>query len=64
MKSQNYTSMSKKNIADKYNISLSLLQTWIVELFKIMPHEEYIKQRVFTPKQVQCIYEALGDPEA
>jgi hypothetical protein len=56
------TSMSKSAIASAYGISLRLLKIWIVEMYQIIPQEEYIKQRVFTPKQVQKIYNELGDP--
>lgn len=53
---------SKKELAGLYSIGTRTLKTWIVDLFCIMSNDDYIKQRVFTPKQVKKIVDVLGEP--
>ena len=51
--------LTKKQLAKKYKISYNTFKKWIeaISELNLIPN-----QRLLTPKQVEIIYEALGEP--
>lgn len=50
---------SKSELAKLYGVHVSTFMNWIKEIadLKLKPN-----QKIFTPKQVELIYENLGEP--
>ncbi len=59
--------MTKGELAKKYNVSVKTLVNWIYknsELYKILKSYGYNEtDKVLTPKQIEFVYEYLGEPE-
>lgn len=51
---------SKKELAHAYEVSSLTLRNWLKPFNHVIG--EY-KGRKFTPKQVECIFERLGEPK-
>lgn len=50
---------NRKILASMYGVSVNTFKSW---LLKISNLEIQRRQRLFTPKQVEIIFEALGTP--
>lgn len=57
--------MSKKELAASYGVCVTTFTLWL-ERAHIIPHiiprETYIRIRIFTPAQVQIIFDKIGNP--
>ncbi|MBX9783140.1 MAG: DUF4248 domain-containing protein [Chitinophagaceae bacterium] len=56
-------SYSKKEIAQLYGINRSLLYKWLVTTGKVFAEDFYKSKQIFTPKEVEQIFNHLGEPE-
>lgn len=59
MKQNRFESQSKSQLSKRYKVSLPTFNTWI----EIIPDLDLIKRRrILTPKQVEKIFNHLGEP--
>lgn len=57
--------MSKKELATSYGVSQTTFTLWLERAGIIpnnIPRETYIRIRIFTPAQVQIIFDKIGNP--
>lgn len=57
MNSNKQKPQTRKELAAAYNVSLRTLARWFIRAGLV-----FDKTRVFTPKQIQLIFEKLGTP--
>jgi len=50
---------NRKILAAMYGVSLNTFKSWLMKISNLEIHRG---QRLFTPKQVEIIFEALGTP--
>lgn len=57
--------MSKKEMADSYGVHVHTFTVWLERagiIPDIIPREIYIRIRIFTPAQVNIIFDKIGNP--
>lgn len=66
MASQNNKGLTCKKIADLYGITTETLTEWIFDHYTLRKnlenHSWKLNNKKFTPKQVETLFEYLGDP--
>jgi uncharacterized protein YjcR len=58
-------SMTKSELAQAYNVCITTFHVWIRRaglMNELFTPEEYARIKIFTPQQVQAIFDKLGEP--
>lgn len=61
-------SVSKSQLCELYGVNILTLKSWFIRAGLIgegglFSEDQYRKIRLFTPRQVEKIYQVIGDPE-